>query len=59
MRQMSRDMGDESGEFDYAEGWRRHGHLGFSTQEIDPLEQLLKEYCLPYSDRQHRDQTDE
>jgi LmbE family N-acetylglucosaminyl deacetylase len=29
----------------YAEGWRRHSHLGFSATEIDPLSELLKPYC--------------
>ena len=29
----------------YAEGWRRHSHLGFSATEIDPLPEILKPYC--------------
>jgi LmbE family N-acetylglucosaminyl deacetylase len=29
----------------YAEGWRRHSHLGFSAAEIDPLIEILKPYC--------------
>ena len=29
----------------YAEGWRRHSHLGFSATEIDPLFELLRPYC--------------
>ena len=28
----------------YAEGWRRHSHLGFSATEIDPLPEILKPY---------------
>jgi LmbE family N-acetylglucosaminyl deacetylase len=37
MDEMSRAVGDLSGQFEYAEGWRRHLHLGFSGREIDPL----------------------
>jgi LmbE family N-acetylglucosaminyl deacetylase len=29
----------------YAEGWRRHSHLGFSATEMDPLFELLSPYC--------------
>jgi LmbE family N-acetylglucosaminyl deacetylase len=29
----------------YAEGWRRHSHLGFSAAEIDPLFEILKPFC--------------
>jgi N-acetylglucosamine malate deacetylase 1 len=29
----------------FAEGWRRHSHLGFSATEIDPLFELLEPYC--------------
>jgi LmbE family N-acetylglucosaminyl deacetylase len=29
----------------YAEGWRRHSHLGFSATEMDPLFELLGPYC--------------
>ena len=28
----------------YAEGWRKHWHLGFSSPEFSPLETALKEY---------------
>ncbi len=30
-----------AGRFDLAEGWRRHLHLGFSAQDIDPLAETL------------------
>jgi len=26
----------------YAEGWRRHSHLGFGPEDFDPLSDLLK-----------------
>ena len=29
-------------EFEYAEGWRRHSHLGFSEEELDPLVDALR-----------------
>lgn len=41
MRALSRQVGTLSGRFEYAEGWRRHSHLGFSRTEIDPLSDLL------------------
>ncbi len=42
MREMTEQMGDMSGKFEYAEGWRRHSHLGFSVREIDPLGKILE-----------------
>jgi LmbE family N-acetylglucosaminyl deacetylase len=41
MDAMSRAVGQMSGSFEHAEGWRRHLHLGFSTREIDLLSTLL------------------
>jgi LmbE family N-acetylglucosaminyl deacetylase len=41
MREMSAEVGGMSGRFTYAEGWRRHNHLGLSAREIDPLSELL------------------
>jgi LmbE family N-acetylglucosaminyl deacetylase len=29
----------------FAEGWRRHSHLGFSAAEVDPLQEILGEYA--------------
>ncbi len=37
----SRRVGELSGAFEYAEGWRRHLHLGFSSRDIDPLSDAL------------------
>lgn len=45
MREMSEGVGTMSGQFRYAEGWRRHSHLGYSSQEIDPLYEHLRQYC--------------
>ena len=43
-------LGRMSGEFQHAEGWRRHSHLGFSTVEIDPLGQALGQVALANAD---------
>ena len=40
MEEMSRKLGQAAGT-EYAEGWRRHSHLGFSAREMDPLGQAL------------------
>lgn len=45
MENMSRQVGKMSGRFEYAEGWRRHSHLGFAPATYDPLEQLLGTAC--------------
>ena len=41
MREMSSEVGRMSGRYRFAEGWRRHNHLGLSKQEIDPLSEIL------------------
>jgi LmbE family N-acetylglucosaminyl deacetylase len=41
MEQISREVGSMSRRFKHAEGWRRHLHLGFSANEIDPLRDAL------------------
>ena len=41
MEEMSREVGRMSGKFKYAEGWRRHSHLGFASAESDPLGAIL------------------
>jgi hypothetical protein len=45
MREMSAEVGRRSGRFAFAEGWRRHSHLGFSARERDPLGELLAGSC--------------
>lgn len=44
MEQMSADVGKRYGGVRYAEGWRRHLHLGFGAEEFDPLFETLPEY---------------
>jgi LmbE family N-acetylglucosaminyl deacetylase len=46
MENMSRQVGTWSGRFEYAEGWRRHSHLGFCGESADPLAQALGENHL-------------
>lgn len=47
MEKMSRELGRTSKNFRYAEGWRRHLHLGFSAEDNDPLAAALgKNYLI-------------
>ncbi len=46
MEALSREMGEMSGVFEYAEGWRRHNHLGFSAADQDPLSEALGDRCV-------------
>lgn len=41
MVDMTARMGRLSGRFEYAEGWRRHLHFGYSRTERTPIEDLL------------------
>jgi LmbE family N-acetylglucosaminyl deacetylase len=43
MEEMTAEVGRMSGRFRYAEGWRRHSHLGFCGPEADPLKDALGE----------------
>jgi LmbE family N-acetylglucosaminyl deacetylase len=42
---MSLAVGKMSGRFKHAEGWRRHLHLGFCSEKVDPLRQALGMRC--------------
>ena len=46
MEEMSREVGKMSGVFEYAEGWRRHLHLGYCAPEDDPLRDVLGDKAL-------------
>lgn len=41
METMSRQVAELGGHFEYAEGWRRHSHLGFGPVGYDPLQEAL------------------
>lgn len=45
MVRMSHAVGEMSGRFQYAEGWRRHSILGFAPEGFDPLPDALGEAC--------------
>ncbi len=42
---MSRAVGEMSGRFEHAEGWRRHSHLGLAAVDGDPLAEALGGRC--------------
>ena len=42
LRDMDEELGRMSGMFRYAEGWRRHLHLGFCGPEDDPLRESIE-----------------
>ena len=41
LRELDEEVGSMSGGFKYAEGWRRHLHLGFCDKDDDPLRDAL------------------
>jgi LmbE family N-acetylglucosaminyl deacetylase len=41
MERMCREVGRMSGKCEFAEGWRRHSHLGFGPEDFDPISDLL------------------
>jgi LmbE family N-acetylglucosaminyl deacetylase len=45
MEFMSKQVGRMSGRFEFAEGWRRHSHLGFGPEDFDPMSDLLGDDC--------------
>jgi LmbE family N-acetylglucosaminyl deacetylase len=46
LRQLDAELGRMSGKFAYAEGWRRHLHMGFCSEEDDPLREALGDKAL-------------
>ena len=46
MRALAREVGEWSGRFEHAEGWRRRLELGFCDPEADPLAAALGDSCL-------------
>jgi len=45
MQESAREIGRQSGHFEFAEGWRRHLHLGFCPADTDPLATALGDHC--------------
>ncbi len=46
MAELSREVGRLSGKFQFAEGWRRHMHLGYCAANFNPLVDSLKEHVI-------------
>ncbi len=57
MEEMGAEVGRRSGRYQYAEGWRRHLHLGYCAEKADPLTQALPHasfVCTDYEDELRR-----
>ncbi|MDA1275394.1 MAG: PIG-L family deacetylase [Verrucomicrobia bacterium] len=55
MDEMSQAVGKLSRRFKHAEGWTRHLHLGFSPEEVNPLQHALgKKLCFQSARREKR-----
>ncbi|TWT83785.1 4-oxalmesaconate hydratase [Planctomycetes bacterium CA13] len=46
LRDLSTEMGNRSGKFPVAEGWRRRQHWGFCNADDDPLRDALKDIIV-------------
>jgi len=46
MEDLCREVGEMSGRFEFAEGWRKHLHAGFCQPAADPLAAALKDKIL-------------
>ena len=46
MSDLDAQLGEISGRFQAAEGWRRHLHLGFCEAEDDPLLEALGDHVF-------------
>jgi LmbE family N-acetylglucosaminyl deacetylase len=46
MMELAREIGRLSGEFQFAEGWRRHMHLGYCEADFNPLLESLKDHVI-------------
>jgi LmbE family N-acetylglucosaminyl deacetylase len=46
LRELDAECGRMSGIFEFAEGWRRHLHLGFCDKDDDPLRKALHDRVL-------------
>ena len=46
MKDLMRQVGELSGRFTFAEGWRKHSHLGFCGDAADPLSGALGHHAF-------------
>ena len=44
LRDMSQQVGSDSGKYHFAEGWIRHNPLGYSSPKFAPLEEILQNH---------------
>ncbi len=51
LRDLDAAVGRMSGRFPYAEGWRRHLHLGFGRADDDPLRDVLRPRIVEAEDQ--------
>ena len=49
MHDLDRQCGQMSQRYEYAEGWRRHSHMGFCDPDDDPLCEALGEFVVSRS----------
>ena len=54
MRDAGAELGRMSGQFEYAEGWRRHLHWGFCGPDDDPLRDALADVIVEASECPNR-----
>lgn len=48
MKEMGRRVGKDSNKFQFAEGWQRHSHLGYATEDYNPMAEILGEFITPF-----------
>ena len=46
MQDMTAQVGRMSRKFQYAEGWQRHSHFGFATEDFDPRNDALQQLTV-------------
>jgi len=51
--EVAREMGRRSGQFNAAEGWRKHLHYGYCAADADPLYEVLGETLVLRHDQEH------
>ncbi len=50
MADMARTVGTRFGACAYAEGWRRHSHMGYCPPDFAPLQELLGDWVKPVAE---------
>lgn len=55
LKDLSMEVGNMSGRFTYAEGWRRHLYVGLAARDWDPITEILAEDKILKNPDYHRD----